>query len=69
MTLKLTKEKKQQPLAIQLSGPSFYRALETDKIVGLKRHKQNYDIEIELSNEACSELTGGNITLKIIFNI
>ena len=37
-------------------GPLFYRALETDKIVGLKRHRQNYDAEIELSNEAYSEL-------------
>ena len=37
-------------------GPLFYRALETDKIVGLKRHRQNYDAEIESSNEACREL-------------
>ena len=36
-------------------GPLFYTALETDKIIGLKRHRQNYDAEIELSNEACSE--------------
>ena len=25
-------------------GPLFYRALETDKTVGLKRHRQNYNI-------------------------
>ena len=36
-------------------GPLFYRALETGKILGLKRYRQNYDAEIELSNEACSE--------------
>ena len=35
--------------------PLFYWALETEKIVGLKRHRQNYDTETELSNEACSE--------------
>ena len=29
--------------------------LETDKIVGLKRHRQNYDAETDLSNEAYSE--------------
>ena len=33
-------------------GPLFYRALETDKIVGLIRHMQNYDAEIELSIQA-----------------
>ena len=27
-------------------GSLFYRALETDKIGGLKRHRQNYDAEI-----------------------
>ena len=32
-------------------GPLVYRALEIDKIVGLKRHRQNYDAETELSNE------------------
>ena len=47
-------------------GALFYRALETDKIVGLKRNRQNYNAEIELSNEA---LFGGNITLKILFRI
>ena len=36
-------------------GPLFYGALETDRIVGIKRHRQNYDAEIELSNETCSE--------------
>ena len=40
-------------LAVPL-GPLFYRGLETDKIVRLKRHRQNYDGEIELSNEAYS---------------
>ena len=37
-------------------GPLFHRTLETENIVGLKRHRQNYDAETELSNEACSEL-------------
>ena len=37
-------------------GPLFDAALETDTIVGPKRHRQNYDAEIELSNEACCEL-------------
>ena len=36
--------------------PLFCRALEKDRIVGLKRHGQNYDAENESSNEACSEL-------------
>ena len=31
-------------------GPLLYRVLETDKILGLKRHSQNYDTEIELSS-------------------
>ena len=47
-------------------GALFYRALETDKIVGLKRNRQNYKAETELSNEA---LFGGNIALKILFRI
>ena len=34
-------------LAVPL-GPLFDRALETDKIVGLKRHIQNCDVEIKL---------------------
>ena len=37
-------------------GPLFHRTLETGKIVGLKRHRENYDAEIELSNETFSEL-------------
>ena len=37
--------------AVQL-GPLSFRAIETDKFVGLKRYRQNYDAEIELSNEA-----------------
>ena len=28
-------------------GPLLLRALETDKIVGPKRHRQNYDAEIK----------------------
>ena len=48
-------------------GPLFYRALETDKIVGLKRHRQNYDAEIELSNEACSELVRWKHNIKNLF--
>ena len=40
-------------------GPLFYRALETDKTVGLKRHRQNCDAETELCNEAYSELVWG----------
>ena len=47
-------------------GPLFYRALETDKIVGIKRHRQNYDTEIELS-EACSELVWWKNDLKNSF--
>ena len=35
---------------------SFYRALETDKIVGLKRPRQNYDAKIDLLNDACRDL-------------
>ena len=34
--------------------PLFYRSLETDKIVGLQKHRQNYDAQIELSNETSS---------------
>ena len=37
-------------------GRLCYRALETVKIVGLKKHRQNYDAETELSNKAYSEL-------------
>ena len=48
-------------------GPLFYRALETDKIVGLKRHRQNYDAEIKLSNEACSELVWWKHNIKNSF--
>ena len=36
-------------------GPLFYRVLETNKILGLKRDQHNYDAENKLSNEACSE--------------
>ena len=48
-------------------GPLFYRALETDKIVGLKRHRQNYDAEIELSNEPYSELVWWKHNIKNSF--
>ena len=48
-------------------GPLFYRALEKDKIVGLKRYKQNYDAEIELSNEACSEFVWWKHNIKNSF--
>ena len=34
----------------------FYRALETDKIVGLKRYSQNYGAKTKLSNEPWYEL-------------
>ena len=50
-------------------GPLFYRALEKDKIVGLKRYKQNYDAEIELSNEACNEFVWWKHNIKILFSI
>ena len=45
-------------------GPLFYRTLETDKIVGLKRHRQNFNAENELSNEACSELVWWKHNIK-----
>ena len=48
-------------------GPLFYIALETDKIVGLKRHRQNFDAEIELSNEACSEFVWWKYKIKNSF--
>ena len=48
-------------------GPLFYIALETDKIVGLKRHRQNFDAEIELSNEACSEFVWWKYKIKTSF--
>ena len=48
-------------------GPLFYRALETDKIVGLKRLRQNYNAEIQLSNGACSELVWWKHNIKNSF--
>ena len=48
-------------------GPLVYRALEIDKIVGLKRHRQNYDAEIELSNETYSELVWWKHNIKTSF--
>ena len=48
-------------------GPLFYRAVEKDKIVRLKRYKQNYDAEIELSNEACSEFVWWKHNIKNSF--
>ena len=48
--------------------PLFYWALETEKIVGLRRHRQNYDTETELSNEACSEFVWWQHN-KIIFRV
>ena len=50
-----------------LVGPLFYRALEKDKILGLKRHRQSYDAETELSNEACSELVCWKYDVKNSF--
>ena len=47
--------------------PLSYRALETDEIVGLKRHRQNFDAEIELSNKACSELVWWKHNIKNSF--
>ena len=47
--------------------PLFYRALETDKILGLKRHRQNYDAEIELFSEAYSELVLWKHNIKDTF--
>ena len=44
-----------------------YRVLETEKIVGLKRHRQNYDTETDLSNEACSELVWWKHNIKKSF--
>ena len=53
-------------LAMSL-GPLFYIALETDKIVGLKRHRQNFDAETELSNETCSEFVWWKYNIKNSF--
>ena len=50
-----------------LLGPLCYRELKTYKFVGLKRQRQNYDIEIELSNEACSELVWWEHKIKNSF--
>ena len=48
-------------------GPLVYRALEIDKIVGLKWCRQNYDAETELSNETCSELVWWKHNIKNSF--
>ena len=48
-------------------GPLLYRALETDKIVGLKRYRQNYDAGIKLSNEPYSELVWQKHNIKNSF--
>ena len=48
-------------------GPLFHRTLETGKIVGLEAHRENYDTEIELSTEACSELAWWKQNMKILF--
>ena len=48
-------------------GPLFYRALGTDKVVGLKRHRQNYDAETELFSEAYSELVWWKHNIKDSF--
>ena len=48
-------------------GLLSYRASKTDKIVGLRRHRQNYDAEIELFNEACSELVWWKHKIKNYF--
>ena len=47
--------------------PLFYRKIETYKFVGLKRPRQKYDTEIELSNEACSELVWWEHNIKNSF--
>ena len=36
--------------------PLFLRALDTDKIAVLKKHRQSYDAKTELSNVAYNEL-------------
>ena len=46
-------------------GPLFYRVLETDKIVGLMRHKQNHGTKIELFNGACGELVWWKHNIKV----
>ena len=50
-----------------LLGPLCYRELKTHKFAGLKRQSQNYDNEIELSNEACSELVWWEHNIKNSF--
>ena len=50
-------------------GPIFYGALETDRIISLKIHKQSYDTKTELSNEAYSELVWRKNNIKILFRV
>ena len=75
MTLKLTEEKKQTIGNIIASfpteplGPLFHRALETNKIVGLKRQRQNYTLKFNYQMKYAVNLFGGNLTLKILFRI
>ena len=77
MALKLTKEKKQVIMTFivpvhwqyscQLPSCAFRTIIsqraETE-IAGLKRHRQNYDAEIELTNEACCELVQWKLNIK-----
>ena len=82
MILKLTEEKKERfyhvctklfeksksTIRFVAQVISNYRALETDKIIGLKSHRQNYDAEIKLSNEAYSELIWWKHHIKNFFS-
>ena len=49
--------------------PLYYGTLETNKIIGLKRHRQNYDAETESSNEACSEIYWWKFNIENYFRI
>ena len=48
-------------------GPLFHRTFETDKIVRVKKLRQNHDTEAELSNKACSEIVWLKYNVKISF--
>ena len=52
-----------------LLRPLIYGSLETDKIVGLKSHRQNCDAEINYQMKYAVSLFDGNITLKILSRI
>ena len=54
---------------IQVTANIVAGTLETDMIVGLSRHRQNYDPKLHYQIKHALTLFNGKITLKIIFNI